>query len=108
MTIPTTMVVAYALIAFYFVMERAMRQGQPAALNLKPGTVDAGSSKLLWASGVLDILLVVVAAPILNAHHHRIGSCCGGAAASNSFSHCDAVGWLGVTALAAAAAGNKR
>jgi protein-S-isoprenylcysteine O-methyltransferase Ste14 len=97
MTITTTMVVAYALIAFYFVMERALRQGQPAALHLQPGTADVGSSKLLWASGVLDILLVAVAAPIMNAHN-RIGSCCCGSKTSPG--QCDiVVGWLGVTIM---------
>lgn len=63
MTITT--VLAYILIACYFVMERSLRKGKQA-LNLKPGAADAGSSHVLWVSGVISILLVI-AAPILNA-----------------------------------------
>ncbi len=63
MTITT--VSAYFLIACFFVMERALRKGKQA-LNLKPGLADAGSSQVLWVSGVMSILLVI-AAPILNA-----------------------------------------
>jgi len=60
-------------------MERSLRKGKQA-LNLKPGTADAGSSQVLWVSGVISILLVI-AAPILNAY--RIGE----------WSHAT-VGWL--------------
>ncbi|MBW4652542.1 MAG: hypothetical protein KME20_05795 [Kaiparowitsia implicata GSE-PSE-MK54-09C] len=62
MTITT--VSAYFLIACYFVIERSLRQGQQA-LSLKAGEADAGSSQVLWVSGVISILLVI-AAPILN------------------------------------------
>lgn len=64
MTITT--VSAYLLIACYFVMERSLRKGQQA-LSLKPGEADAGSSQVLWISGMVSILLVI-AAPILNTH----------------------------------------
>lgn len=64
MTITT--VSAYLLIACYFVMERSPRKGQQA-LSLKPGEADAGSSPVLWMSGMVGILLVI-AAPILNTH----------------------------------------
>jgi protein-S-isoprenylcysteine O-methyltransferase Ste14 len=67
MTITT--VLAYLLIVSYFVMERSLRKGQQA-LNLNPGLSDAGSSKLLWLSGIISILLVM-AAPALN--HYQIG-----------------------------------
>lgn len=64
MTITT--VLAYFLIAGYFVIERSLRNGKQA-LNLKPGVADAGSSQLLWIAGVISILLVI-AAPILNTY----------------------------------------
>ncbi|XGV94685.1 MAG: isoprenylcysteine carboxylmethyltransferase family protein [Leptolyngbya sp. BL-A-14] len=64
MTITT--VSAYFLIACYFVMERSLRKGQQS-LSLKPGEVDAGSSQVLWISGVVSILLII-AAPVLNTH----------------------------------------
>ena len=57
---------AYVFIVCYFVIERLLREGQQA-LNLKPGEVDAGSSKLLWLSGITNLLLFVVA-PVLNTH----------------------------------------
>jgi protein-S-isoprenylcysteine O-methyltransferase Ste14 len=64
MTITT--VLAYILIACYFVMERSLRKGKQA-LKLNPGVDDAGSSQVLWVSGAISILLVI-AAPILNAY----------------------------------------
>jgi protein-S-isoprenylcysteine O-methyltransferase Ste14 len=79
MTITT--VSAYLLIAGYFVVERSLRKGKQA-LNLKPGTADAGSSQVLWISGVMSILLVI-AAPVLNIY--QIGY----------WSHAT-IGWLGL------------
>jgi protein-S-isoprenylcysteine O-methyltransferase Ste14 len=82
MTITT--VSAYFLIACYFVMERSLRKGQQA-LSLKPGEVDAGSSQVLWISGIVSILLVI-AAPILNTH--QIG-----------YWNSVTIGWLGLTLM---------
>lgn len=79
-----TIVLAYILIACYFVMERSLRKGKQA-LNLKPGAADAGSSQVLWVSGVISILLVIVA-PILNAY--QIGE----------WSYAT-VGWLGLIVM---------
>jgi protein-S-isoprenylcysteine O-methyltransferase Ste14 len=79
MTITT--VLAYLLIAGYFVVERSLRKGKQA-LNLKPGTADAGSSQVLWISGVMSILLIIVA-PVLNTY--QIGY----------WSHAT-IGWLGL------------
>ena len=59
-----TTVLAYSLIASYFVVERSLRKGS-AALSLKPSESDAGSSKLLGISGGIGLLLVI-AAPLLN------------------------------------------
>lgn len=61
-----TIVLAYILILCYFVMERSLRKGKQA-LNLKPGVADAGSSQVLWVSGIISTLLVI-SAPILNAY----------------------------------------
>jgi protein-S-isoprenylcysteine O-methyltransferase Ste14 len=61
-----TIALAYILIACYFVVERSLRQGQQA-LSLKPEATDAGSSPVLWISGVVSLLLVI-AAPILNSN----------------------------------------
>jgi isoprenylcysteine carboxyl methyltransferase (ICMT) family protein YpbQ len=82
MTITT--VLAYILIACYFVMERSLRKGTQA-LNLKPGAADAGSSQVLWVSGVISILLVI-AAPVLNTY--QIGE----------WSYA-MVGWLGLIVM---------
>ncbi|MEO0458018.1 MAG: isoprenylcysteine carboxylmethyltransferase family protein [Cyanobacteria bacterium P01_A01_bin.114] len=79
-----TIVLAYILIACYFVMERSLRKGKQA-LNLKPGVADAGSSQVLWVSGMISILLVI-AAPTLNAH--QIGG----------WSHAT-IGWLGLMVM---------
>jgi protein-S-isoprenylcysteine O-methyltransferase Ste14 len=62
----TTAVLAYFTIAFYFVIERWLRKGENA-LNLHAGAFDRGSSRILWLSGVLNIMLVLVA-PVLNAN----------------------------------------
>ncbi|MGL5835701.1 MAG: methyltransferase family protein [Waterburya sp.] len=64
MTITT--VLAYILITCYFVIERSLRKGKQA-LTLKPGEADAGSSQVLWVSGMIGILFVV-AAPLLNTY----------------------------------------
>jgi protein-S-isoprenylcysteine O-methyltransferase Ste14 len=82
MTITT--VSAYFLIACYFVMERSLRKGHQA-LSLKPGEADAGSSQVLWISGMVSILLVI-AAPILNTH--QIG-----------YWDSATSGWLGLTLM---------
>ena len=83
MTITT--VWAYILITSYFVLERSLRKSKQA-LSLKPETADAGSSKILWISGVISILLVI-AAPILNIH--QIG-----------YWRYETVGWLGLVLMA--------
>jgi len=62
-----TTVLAYLLIICYFVIERLLRRGQKA-LSLQAGESDQGSSKVIWISGLLSILLVLFA-PILNAYH---------------------------------------
>jgi protein-S-isoprenylcysteine O-methyltransferase Ste14 len=79
MTITT--VPAYLLITCYFLMERLLRRDQ-RALNLIPSKADAGSSQVLWISGVISILFVI-AAPALNTHY--IGS----------LNHKN-IGWLGL------------
>ncbi|NJM68353.1 MAG: isoprenylcysteine carboxylmethyltransferase family protein [Acaryochloris sp. RU_4_1] len=61
-----TIILAYILIACYFVVERSLRKG-PQALSLQAGTADAGSSQVLCISGMFSILLVI-AAPILNTY----------------------------------------
>jgi protein-S-isoprenylcysteine O-methyltransferase Ste14 len=77
----TTTVLAYFLIACYFVMERSLRKSKQA-LNLKPEASDAGSSQILWIGGAISILLVI-AAPALNTY--QIGY----------WSNAN-VGWIGV------------
>lgn len=79
-----TMISAYLLIAGYFVLERSLRKGEQA-LNLKPKVADAGSSQVLWISGVISIL-IVIAAPILNTYQVGYWSCTN-------------VGWLGLTLM---------
>jgi protein-S-isoprenylcysteine O-methyltransferase Ste14 len=79
MTITT--VSAYLLIFCYFVMERSLRVSKQA-LNLKPEASDAGSSQVLWLSGMVNILLFM-AAPVLNTY--QVGDL--------RYVH---VGWLGV------------
>jgi protein-S-isoprenylcysteine O-methyltransferase Ste14 len=76
-----TTVFAYFLIACYFVVERSLRKGKQA-LNLKPGTADAGSSQVLWIGGVM-IILLVIAAPVLN--FYQIG-----------YWNNSNIGWLGL------------
>ncbi|HAA30213.1 MAG TPA: isoprenylcysteine carboxylmethyltransferase family protein [Cyanobacteria bacterium UBA8553] len=58
---------AYLLIACYFVIERFLRKGQQA-LSLQPGASDRGSSYVMWASGLFNILIVLLA-PIFNTYH---------------------------------------
>ncbi|WP_299416304.1 isoprenylcysteine carboxylmethyltransferase family protein [Acaryochloris sp. IP29b_bin.148] len=60
----TRVALAYLLILSYFVVERLLRQGQPA-LSLQPGQSDQSSSKMLWISGLFNLLLVLIA-PLLN------------------------------------------
>lgn len=62
-----TTFLAYLLIACYFVIERLLRKGQQA-LSLHAGLSDRGSSYLLWASGLFNILIVLLA-PIFNTYH---------------------------------------
>lgn len=64
---PITTVAAYCLIASYFIMERSLRK-DARSLNLSPGIEDAGSSRILWISGALNMLLAI-AAPVLNAYY---------------------------------------
>ncbi|MEW5860873.1 MAG: isoprenylcysteine carboxylmethyltransferase family protein [Cyanobacteriota bacterium] len=59
-----TTFVAYLLIACYFVIEKLLRKGQQA-LSLQAGSSDRGSSRLMWASGLFNILIVLLA-PIFN------------------------------------------
>jgi protein-S-isoprenylcysteine O-methyltransferase Ste14 len=77
----TTTVLAYLLIVCYFVIERWLRKGEKA-LSLEAGGFDRSSSKVIWVSGLLNILLVLLA-PILNTH--QIGDW-------NS----EYVGWIGI------------
>lgn len=64
MTIP--IIVAYFLIALFFVIERLLRKSKEA-LSLKPGVADAGSSQILWFSSVINLLLFIMA-PTLNTY----------------------------------------
>ncbi|MBD2255009.1 methyltransferase family protein [Nostoc parmelioides] len=57
-------VLAYLLIACYFIMERLLRVGDKA-LSLQAGEFDRGSSKVIWISGLLGIILILFA-PMLN------------------------------------------
>jgi hypothetical protein len=59
-------VLAYLLIVCYFVIERLLRKGEKA-LSLQAGASDRGSSRILWISGLFNILLVLFA-PILNVY----------------------------------------
>ena len=60
----TTTLLAYVLIAGYFVVERSLRKGE-AALSLNAGEFDRGSSKVILISGLVKILLILTA-PLLN------------------------------------------
>jgi protein-S-isoprenylcysteine O-methyltransferase Ste14 len=80
----TTTVLAYLLILSYFIIERLLRKGEKA-LSLQVGKADQGSSKVIWISGLLSILLVLLA-PILNAH--QIGYW------DNAY-----VGWVGILVM---------
>ncbi len=59
-----TTILAYFLIACYFIVERTLRKGEQA-LSLQPDSSDRNSSYLMWANGLFSILLVLLA-PILN------------------------------------------
>lgn len=48
-------------------MERLLRKGEQA-LSLQAGPSDCGSSRLMWASGLFNILTVLLA-PIFNTYH---------------------------------------
>ncbi|MBE7383930.1 MAG: isoprenylcysteine carboxylmethyltransferase family protein [Leptolyngbya sp. SIO1E4] len=80
----TTPFLAYLLIAGYFIVERSLRKGKQA-LNLKPGKADAGSSQVLWISGMISLSLIVFA-PILNTY--QIG-----------YWNNASVGWLGLVLM---------
>ncbi len=62
-----TTLLAYLLIACYFVIERLLRKGQQA-LSLHAGSSDRGSSRLMWSLGLFNILIVLLA-PIFNTYH---------------------------------------
>ncbi|MEM9088344.1 MAG: isoprenylcysteine carboxylmethyltransferase family protein [Cyanobacteria bacterium P01_F01_bin.53] len=80
-----TIALAYLLILGYFVIERSLRQGTQA-LSLNRGIADAGSSKVLWLSGAMSLLLVI-AAPTLNAY-------------SMGYLRNARVGWIGLAVMA--------
>ncbi|BAZ10198.1 isoprenylcysteine carboxyl methyltransferase [Calothrix sp. NIES-4071] len=65
-----TNVLAYLLIACYFVIERLLRKGEQA-LSLQPGQSDRGSSRLIWATGLFNLFIILIA-PVLN--FYRIGN----------------------------------
>ncbi|GET41547.1 methyltransferase family protein [Microseira wollei] len=81
-----TAALAYLFIVCYFVIERLLRKGEKA-LSLQAGASDRGSSRILWISGLFNILLVLFA-PILNAY--QIG-----------YWHSGYVGWLGLLLMLA-------
>lgn len=62
-----TTYLAYFLIVCYFVIERTLRKGN-LALSLQPGSSDGGSSCLIYANGILNILVILIA-PIFNTYH---------------------------------------
>ncbi|MGR3279381.1 methyltransferase family protein [Acaryochloris marina NIES-2412] len=62
-----TAVLAYLLIASYFVIERLLRKGKKA-LSLQAGESDQGSTKIICISGLLSILLFLIA-PVMNTYH---------------------------------------
>lgn len=64
MTITTFL--AYFIIICYFIIERLLRKGTNA-ISLEAGESDRGSSKIIWVSGLFNIVLVLFA-PILNAY----------------------------------------
>jgi protein-S-isoprenylcysteine O-methyltransferase Ste14 len=80
-----TIVVAYALLGGFLVLQRVMRRGEQAR-SLQPSAADRGSTRLVGAAFGLS-LLALAAAPVLNAYDvARIGS--------------EAiVGWIGVAVL---------
>jgi protein-S-isoprenylcysteine O-methyltransferase Ste14 len=60
----TTTILAYVLIAGYFIVERSLRKGE-AALSLVAGECDRNSLKVILLNGLVNILLVL-SAPLLN------------------------------------------
>jgi protein-S-isoprenylcysteine O-methyltransferase len=62
---PTTLVVAYALLGGFLVLQRLMRRGEQAR-SLRPPPADRGSTRLLGTAFGLG-LLALAAAPALNA-----------------------------------------
>lgn len=61
--------IAYCLLFTYLAVERLLRKGT-AALALKPGAADAGSSYFIWVASVITLVAVVLA-PVLN--HYGMG-----------------------------------
>ncbi|MGL5941577.1 MAG: methyltransferase family protein [Waterburya sp.] len=62
----TTAILAYLLIICYFIIERLLRKGKKS-LSLQAGEFDRGSSKIIWISSLLGIVLVFLAT-ILNVY----------------------------------------
>jgi len=62
---PTTIVIAYALLGGFLVLQRVMRRGE-LARSLRPPPADRGSTRLLGGAFGLG-LLALAAAPALNA-----------------------------------------
>src|SRR5262249_60389116 len=74
-------IVAYLLIGFFLVLQRAMRQGEQAK-SIRPEQFDRGSTRLIGRAFILAIL-VMIAAPVSNAFQiGRVGK--------------GAVGWAGI------------
>lgn len=61
-----TTFLAYLLIACFLVIERLLRKGEQA-LSLQAGSSDRGSSRLLWVSGLFNLLTILLA-PIFNTY----------------------------------------
>jgi protein-S-isoprenylcysteine O-methyltransferase Ste14 len=82
---PTALVVAYALLVGFLILQRVMRRGEEAR-SLRPTPADRGSTRLLGAAFGLG-LLALAAAPALNAYgvaHMGPGA---------------VVGWIGVAVM---------
>lgn len=60
----TTILLAYLLVASYFVMERLQRKSTQA-LSLQAGPSDRGSTRLFLAGGLIEIASLLLA-PVLN------------------------------------------
>lgn len=61
-----TAILSYLLIFCYFIIERLLRKGKKS-LSLQAGEFDRGSSKIIWISSLLGIVLVFLAT-ILNVY----------------------------------------